>query len=707
MFNNFFAAFDLFRQPLFFYYNGSTKRTSFLGFFSSILIYCYLFYSFFQSNLYLKNKPIVVSENIDNNHAEAIYFNAARPLYIAITDPLNNRFTDPTYFRLIFRYFHNQSYFEERDLKLCDIEDANGNLTFYEFYNLGKMFCLKNNSFFLEGSIEEGQRYVAVSILLCDNVTSNNTCKSSEEIFKYFDSFISQKYFSIIFDDHRIEINDYNSPMKNLKKIIYQLIDPNIKKKYMINFKKITVATDLGLISSDIHKVSEFAYSSMDLDFQIRVNQQQPLSQFILLSTKEELLYNRSYQTLAEFLANFFGVSKLFSMICVIFVNNFIHVRTLKHLMNKLYALPPVVKKRKKHLKKIKKKTKKNTTTSILQNTTKTYNNIIDIKTINFAESKPISHLSKLGSGNSRGDHPFILSHENEKKLILFSPDRLEDIAMKSSNKSNSDIDMKKRENEKDLKFQISEFSKNEPLVYHPSIEFNQVFQKNLQENDSFVLEHFSEHQQDSKKEASKEKILSLDLGNILKYNQKKSNEKEHEKKDTIIENEKIFEINKSKKVKEKTKKFFKENKQDKSKNKFNFSFCEYLYMKMNIFKSKKNLKKRLIEKAEKSCQEDLDVVNMVTKLHDLDKLKSILLDSDQLAIFDYLSKPIIKFDDEKEYISSQQKAITNIRNREKTANFSLEESYIKVLQKNDKISEKLIEFFDNEISYLSQMEKN
>lgn len=200
----------------------------------------------------MKNEPFVVPSNIDTPHAEAIHFDPSRPFYISISDPLNNKYTNLAYFSVIFRYFHNERYYETRDLKLCDLEDANGNLSFFESYGLGQMFCLKNRSFFLEGALDEGPLYAAVSILFCDNNTYNNTCKSSEEIFKYFDNFASQKYLSIIFGERRVDIHDYKNPIKITKRAISQLIDPNLKKKYTINFKKLSVETDTGYIFSDI-----------------------------------------------------------------------------------------------------------------------------------------------------------------------------------------------------------------------------------------------------------------------------------------------------------------------------------------------------------------------------------------------------------------------------------------------------------------------
>ena len=57
----------------------------------------------------------------------------------------------------------------------------------------------------------------------------------------------------------------------------------------------------------------------------------------------------------------------------------------------------------------------------------------------------------------------------------------------------------------------------------------------------------------------------------------------------------------------------------------------------------------------EKVFFNDMDIVNIVTKLQDLEKLKILLLNEDQLVLFNYLSKPSINFID-KEHNHQEKK---------------------------------------------------
>ena len=135
-------------------------------------------------------------------------------------------------------------------------------------------------------------------------------------------------------------------------------------------------------------------------------------------------------------------------------------------------------------------------------------------------------------------------------------------------------------------------------------------------------------------------------------------------------------------------------------------SYWEYISLFFDHFKKKSSLKNKLIRKAEQTYIEELDVVNIVTKIHDLEKLKILLLDEDQLVLFNYLSKPIISLEKNQDNIreedgiqSLSQKNMTHFINIGKNAKIHLEESYKKLLQRtDDKLSTKLIGFFDKEV---------
>ena len=474
-----------------------------------------------------------------------------------------------------------------------------------------------------------------------------------------------------------MNVDDYDQPFKKLNKVEWQLVDPAVKKRTISYFKKATVVTDSGWLFPDLQTQSSFQFENKEFDFQIRQNQNQPVFQYIFFSSKDEIRYVRRYQTIAEFLGGFAGVAKLISIVCAIFVNNFIYIDTLKHILNKIYSFPPYANKKptKRKIKKIKNKTKS-----------------ID------------------------------LTFSKERKAIappLQEFNRIDKV--KDSQHLGKELEIDKTQN--NLKTETLEnhlFTKeeercNEVLAIIPN-HTPTILKKKLRD-DSFVLEHFSErsHTEKDKSATSKPKTINETEIPTLTKPVPDLDQKTHEVKISEIQNsvlvdprEKLNPKKKKRKLKERIVSFFKKNKSEYTENNFKLSFWEYISLAFDVFKSKKSLRHRLIRKAEKTYEEDLDVVSLVRKLHDLDKLKILLLDEDQLVLFNYISKPMINVDllekEVDESLSVSQKRLTRLIDREKNAKLYLEESYRKVFEKKDKISEKLIEFVEKEIYNLGNI---
>ncbi len=119
------------------------------------------------------------------------------------------------------------------------------------------------------------------------------------------------------------------------------------------------------------------------------------------------------------------------------------------------------------------------------------------------------------------------------------------------------------------------------------------------------------------------------------------------------------------------------------------------------FFFLKKTPKQELISKAEKTYKKDLDIVNIVTKLHDLEKLKILLLDENQLVLFNYLSKPTIDLTNENIFnydnLRNSERKIGSLFSSKENLGNLVEKSY-KTIWKNQNlntIDKKLIDLFD------------
>lgn len=67
------------------------------------------------------------------------------------------------------------------------------------------------------------------------------------------------------------------------------------------------------------------------------------------------------------------------------------------------------------------------------------------------------------------------------------------------------------------------------------------------------------------------------------------------------------------------------------------------------IFFIKKSKKERLIKKTESTFKSEMDIINILLKIHEINNLKMILFDDDQLLLFNHLSKHIVTVPDNEE----------------------------------------------------------
>ena len=169
--------------------------------------------------------------------------------------------------------------------------------------------------------------------------------------------------------------------------------------------------------------------------------------------------------------------------------------------------------------------------------------------------------------------------------------------------------------------------------------------------NDDFFLDHFS--RKNSKDEISTKKII----------------ESKKIVKSSIFRNfKKIFEKLKF------------ENEE------FSINFMEFIKAKLPNCCFKLSEREKLVRRALKIYKKEIDIVDLVQKLHDIDKLKFLLLSPEQFQLFNCVGKPIIHLDIKRNSKFRQyekyEKTITNFRNSNFKENSSLEKLqkyYVKV----------------------------
>ena len=173
---------------------------------------------------------LFITQSLKTAIAEKIEFNEHRLFSFAVTDVSKIRYNDPSIFTVMLKYYHNVSYFEYKKLKPCSIDDVAFNTSLYESLAMNNSFCLQDKSFYLDGSWEENHiSYLALSLFICDNLTSNGTCKSQEEIDAFFNNWGFSKFFGINFHDAQTGLYDKENPFKVTVKRESQFIDTAVK----------------------------------------------------------------------------------------------------------------------------------------------------------------------------------------------------------------------------------------------------------------------------------------------------------------------------------------------------------------------------------------------------------------------------------------------------------------------------------------------
>ena len=120
--------------------------------------------------------------------------------------------------------------------------------------------------------------------------------------------------------------------------------------------------------------------------------------------------------------------------------------------------------------------------------------------------------------------------------------------------------------------------------------------------------------------------------------------------------------------------------------------------------KTKKfTLKQKLHKKASKKMDYYFDIFTYVKKMQEIDLIKYLLLDKDQVKLFNFISKPSISMS----YSNSDDIYINYQKNRLIKSKLKIEEldeiiqSYKVLENKTDKITNRLYYLFDYEINHL------
>lgn len=683
---SFLSNFDLFQSPVKLYFNGRSKHFSFMGIFVSFSIYGFLLFSFINSDLFKKEQPIITTQSLQMSKAEPVNFDSKIILTFAIVDFFGNRYWDPRYFSFVARYTYGSD-FIEKELKSCAVEANNqGGRVGTNFNNT---MCLINDTFTLEGSVDGSVLvYLAINVLPCNNKTSNNTCKSTEEINEYIDTFPLTKYFALRYHNAKTDLNNYEKPFKWNSEIDTEYISSKVQRAWRLYFKNAEIETDNGWFFSSKSTVSDIMIDKKTTDFRLRARDTDSFFTVALFASKEKYISSRRYQKIPEVLAEISGLTQFFIIIFGVLTRFVIYVETLNKIISKLYVFPKVEKKRKRSkknsLKKNHKSPQDNNNLNPKNNNTKEMiiNNNIDFDTKNnFCEittKKPKSQEDAI-----KTNHVFI---EITEKKPNKSP---KEFSQESSNKIYQ--------------------SRLEPKLL---IDDPIVFEAFSLDKENEIIENQKQIENYDHKLESKTKLASFDQNPIISCEITQKNFPNVQSINiTKSTTKSLFSkiIDKSKEISQKfsnrNKSNLKKTKETKNFQLSIFDYLQFLLCKLLRFICQRKLSEfhEIIKLAEKTYKNDMDSMNIVQKNHDLEKLKMLILNEDQLMLFKFLSKPNINIS--KKNLSSvdatsSSNKITELMIKQSLAGDYFDDAYKRVLknEENNEVNHRLIQFLDIDI---------
>lgn len=440
----------------------------------------------------------------------------------------------------------------------------------YSFYTKGMStyakqypmaYCLPIINFTIGGSFSEPKTNVlTISLQMCKNQTSNNTCKTQSEINNFF----IEKKFAFALKETVLSTNDYENPFASQYITSFLNLDYRVKKIQKMNVQGLQVIDDDHLVLSNDHIKENWQFANNENDFDL--NSEVELCEIDFYSINKVLKVNRSYMKLQQALSNLGGIINVMISVGFIFLQLIPFDNLGLTLSNHLYSFRSAKKG---------KKTFFDTQTQV-QRTEK-----FDLLTINDPEST-------------------ILPEKITKKIEI-------------------------NEATKKQTFGIKACQGDEPIHEEKSYDSEKNIKETFQKKYEFQC--------------------------TQKENEMKSEPPKHSSRKSFIKGKSVLHDSEKNEKKKFIENFRNYSKIKNKKNNLNFHVCEIF--QPNGLKKLKD-KYKALKIAETKISEDLDIMNIMEKFQELDKIKMILFNQEQLTLFNLIAKPEIIIEDD--HISNTSK---------------------------------------------------
>ncbi|KAL4427195.1 hypothetical protein ABPG74_013399 [Tetrahymena malaccensis] len=512
---------------------------------------------------------------------------------------------------------------------------------FNTLVGLENMYCLDYDSqnLYMEGSFDQDQ-YGLIQIQF-KRCTGKQNCRDPEEINKILtNSFVSHYTNDIIVNPK------YVNPYSIISRDMYWSTNPVYPKDAYLYYRNIYVETDNGIVFEDISSQRRPSLSSTEE--QIIFGETDYFFQMQLRFEKaKESIYHRKYKKLDSILAEIGGIAKALVMIGFLICVPINQLQLYNKLSNSLfkYSSQSIQ--------------IQQTDNDIPKSAGKKFVEIIEAqKELNnkYVDTK------NLDNSQIYFEKQFLDKQQHFTKESLVFTSQQQNLVSKNYISSHSQQNIRGLSNEKFVKKELTQklTSKSQKQVNtDPQEQNNKIIINNTQTQNNF-------NQNQSKNEFS--------IFNIIKISKKMKNkqsqiheqippaEQEHDnqniRQQQQQQNQENVQQNQSKQEQNQTDFQEKLNQKDginKQYENLELSWIDYVKYYLWPFGGYSKKKKQIDYSVEKIYQH-LDIIYIVKKLLEFEKVKQILLNEDQRKLVQFFPKPLINIDEiEQEKLEQNQ----------------------------------------------------
>lgn len=336
---NFFQCLDIYKMPMNVMFYSKEKISTNFNIMLSILFYCTLLTAFFQSDFFKKKHPKISDQVYDNKKASIELNEKNFGLNLWLYDDEDYiREIDNSYIFLNVTQMTYNYHIDEYDKKNYTLEPCQD-----PKYIDG--FCIQNEEKIHLALSEEtwnGEyNYLKIVLLLCNNQTFNNQCKSLEEIKDYVDG----KYFAVGFYQYLVDAANYNDPISVDDQNFHEFtINKNFHQIYQISFMEAQLYHDENLLVDDggeaihtfyqIDSYPNFNFYEVSSDDEEIHNDE--LINFLIYPSRNKRIVKRKYISLIEALSNLGGLATFLNFFGVIISKISINAKIIRKVAKNL-----------------------------------------------------------------------------------------------------------------------------------------------------------------------------------------------------------------------------------------------------------------------------------------------------------------------------------------------------------------------------------